>query len=351
MRSVLRRFDEIVHKEVRHMTFTVTYRGEDGSPKTETVVVADRMECLAHMKLRGVTVLGVKEGGPASNRTVCGGRGCSSKNSAGYKRARSGKREGTGGWRNAVACGFIVILATGTGIWLWMEHDRGQRFQKPEIQKKVASTNEVKPLTFHVVPEVVPATNATPVEDPKKEFRKAIAKLANEERRHLAFEEMKNRKIPLFPKTNRIFRTGVEASMARIFMTRLGDPPPPMFTTVVPLRDEANLAEILIAANPVLDTDTEAQRESKEMVSLAKKEMIDYIKKGGEPEEFLRYYHGKLQEAFDLRRESAKSFMSMAREDPSIAGEYLKLINKELANKGIRQIELNERQRKRLELE
>lgn len=139
--------------------------------------------------------------------------------------------------------------------------------------------------------------------------------------------------------------------MARIFMTRLGDPPPPMFTTMVPLRDEAHLAEILIAANPVLDTDTEAQRASKEMVVLAKKEMIDYIKKGGQPEDFLKYYHGKLQEAFDIRRESAKSLMSVARDDPSIAGEYLERINKELADKGIRQIELNEKQRKRLGLE
>ena len=48
------------------MTFTVTYRGANGAPQAEAVEATNRAECLAKMRTRGVTVLGVKEGKVAS---------------------------------------------------------------------------------------------------------------------------------------------------------------------------------------------------------------------------------------------------------------------------------------------
>ena len=213
-----------------------------------------------------------------------------------------------------------------------------------------------------LIAEVIPATNAASTvlkTEPDshdavsdlRNVRKKIAALPKQTREELAYEEMKNKPLDLTPKTNRAFKTGTEISMSRIFMTRLGDPPPPLFTTLIPPRDAAHLAEILIADNPALETDTEKQREAKEMVELAKKEMAAYIKDGGAPEGFLSYYHGKLQEAFDMRRESMMSLMKVAREEPEIAGEYLERLNKSLSEKGIREIELTEKQRKRLGME
>ena len=44
------------------MTFTVTYRGADGAPVTETVEAANRTDCLAQLKARGIAPTNVKEG-------------------------------------------------------------------------------------------------------------------------------------------------------------------------------------------------------------------------------------------------------------------------------------------------
>ena len=324
------------------MTFTVTYRGTDGAVRTEAVEAVSRGECFAQMKARGIVPMGVKEGNFVS------------------RRERRGRREGGNGSRAGVwpraprgRISYVLLIAlivlAGGGIWWWMRSPRTETLPVPEEPKKPSAL--AKEVTPAAAPEPIAETNAAPVENPLKTLRKEIAKLPLEERKRLAFEEMQNRKIPLAPKTNRIFRTGIEASMARIFMTQLGDPPPPPFTTVVPLRDEAHLAEILIAHNPILETDTEAQKASKEMVALAKKEMMEFVKNGGNPEDFLKYYHGKLKEAFEFRRESMKSLMQVSRDDPSITAEYLDRLNKELADKGIKQIELNEKQRKRLGLE
>ena len=296
------------------MTFAATYRDADGALREERLEASSRGECFAQMKARGIAPMSVKEGTPKGARKPTG---------------RTGVPPVHGGDR---------IGRTPRAVTLPEEPTRSTA-----LAKEVKPAAAPKPVP---VEEVVP-----PQENPNKALRQELAKMTKEERMDYAFKEMQNRKIPLEPKTNRIFRTGIEASMARIFMTQLGDPPPPPFTTVVPLRDEAHLAEILIAHNPVLETDTEAQKASKEMVALAKKEMMDYIKNGGNPEDFLKYYHGKLKEAFEFRRESMKSLIQVSRDDPSITAEYLDRLNKELADKGIKQIELNEKQRKRLGLE
>ena len=329
------------------MTFTATYRDADGALREERLEASSRGECFAQMKARGIAPMSVKEGTPKGARKPTGRTGVPPVHGGDRNRqdARCPCRCAVP-WILSAAC---VLLAVAGGVWWWLGRTPRAVTLPEEPTRSTALAKEVKPAA---APKPVPVEEVVPPqENPNKALRQELAKMTKEERMDYAFKEMQNRKIPLEPKTNRIFRTGIEASMARIFMTQLGDPPPPPFTTVVPLRDEAHLAEILIAHNPVLETDTEAQKASKEMVALAKKEMMDYIKNGGNPEDFLKYYHGKLKEAFEFRRESMKSLIQVSRDDPSITAEYLDRLNKELADKGIKQIELNEKQRKRLGLE
>jgi len=320
------------------MTFTVTYRGADGALRDEAVEAANRAECFAQCRARGIAPMSVKS---EKLRVKC---------------EELGERPIWGRGKALGLLGLLVVLVVlvvlGVLGWLGVPGSKEEAPREPPKRVERPETKpKMPPPASPVATNVQPVETNAPLENQNAGLRKELAQMTKAERKAYAFEEMQKQPIPLEPKSNRIFRTGIEASMARIFMTELGDAPPPFFTTAVPLRDEAHLAEILIAQNPVLETDTEAQKASKEMVALAKKEMIDYIKKGGEPADFLKYYHGKLQEAFDCRRESMKSLMTVAREDPSIAGEYLERVNKELAERGIKQINLTEKQRKRLGLE
>ena len=220
--------------------------------------------------------------------------------------------------------------------------------EKPKVKAK--PVDQPKKVAVSPKPQVAEKPEKA-VKQPEAPVKKPKSPpKSREEREKAVYKKLVETPLDLAPKTNRIFRTGIEASMARIFMTRPGDPPPPPFTTALTIRDEAHLAEILMAADPVLETDTQAQADSKEMVALAKKEMADYIKNGGDPEGFLTYYRGKLQEAFDTRRESMVSLMKIAREEPELAADFLARINANLAEKGIRTIELTDKQKERMGL-
>ena len=185
----------------------------------------------------------------------------------------------------------------------------------------------------------------------KEELRAKLKGMTPEERMDYAFKMIQERKLDLTPTTNTPFRTGLELSMARIFMTRVGDPPPPLHTTFLPIHDEAHLAEILIAKNPVLDGDSDEVKEAKATVEIVKKEMIAYIKDGGDPETFMAHYHNKLQSAFQERRDSLKEIARVAIEEPEIAQGFYDAVNKKLESKGIARIELTEKQKERLGLE
>ena len=50
------------------MTFTVTCRGADGSLREEIVEAANRAECFAQCKLRGIVPVSVKEGAQKGRR-------------------------------------------------------------------------------------------------------------------------------------------------------------------------------------------------------------------------------------------------------------------------------------------
>lgn len=223
---------------------------------------------------------------------------------------------------------------------------------------------EKQPIELKVAPKIVenepkksrPAKKNVKEEkstrpSPKEELREKLKKMSREEREEYAYKKIQERKIDLTPTTNRPFRTGIELSMARIFMTKVGDPPPPLLTTFIPIQDEAHLTEILFANNPVIEGDSEQVKEAKATVEQVKKEMIAYIKDGGDPQSFMSYYHTKLQDAFIERRDSLKEVARVAIEEPGIAQKFYQEVNKRLESKGITPIELTEKQKQRLGLE
>ena len=78
------------------MTFTVTYRGAGGALVTEAVEAANRLECFAQMRARGVTPLNVKEGNYVSRRERRGRRDGMGKNGRSEPRRGKEARAGAG---------------------------------------------------------------------------------------------------------------------------------------------------------------------------------------------------------------------------------------------------------------
>lgn len=185
------------------------------------------------------------------------------------------------------------------------------------------------------------------IEQIKAEFKK----LPDEEKLKLHFEHLQSSEIDLAPKTNMPFRTGLEKSLCRIFMTEVGDPPPPPPAAWLSIGDEAHLAQILLASNPIIDGDSDRVKEAKETVELAKEEFKKFIKDGNNPHDFLPYYYEKLNSAWNERLETAKEIKRISAEEPDIAREFYELSNARLKEKGIKPIELSSEMKKKLGLE
>lgn len=247
-------------------------------------------------------------------------------------------------WRGAVA--LLIIVALGGAAYFLVSRD-APKPTKPVEKAERKTIAEVKPA------EVVKAE--VPIEekkiDPEKAARAAKLKaMTPAERLEFLFEEAKKKPIDFsVVSTNRPFATGTEQVMSWIFTTRVGNMPPPM--PKMSIRDEAHLAEILLADNPALEGDSEKVKEAKAMVELAKKEAIEFVKNGGDVQEFLEYYRGVLAEAHMEWQASQKAVMQVIREEPDLAGDYIREVNAKLAEKGIKPVNVPPRVREELGLE
>ena len=76
---------------------------------------------------------------------------------------------------------------------------------------------------------------------------------------------------------------------------------------------------------------------------LAKKEFISFIKQGGDPYDFLPYYHGQLVQAYEESKMARKTIIDTLKSDPDIAPEFIKKVNDGLSAKGIKKIVLPQR--------
>ena len=202
------------------------------------------------------------------------------------------------------------------------------------------------------LPKEQPQAPVEEVSKVDKEKAERIAKLramTPEERMQYLFEEAAKKPIDLTPSTNRLFKTGTEQVMRWIFTTELGAMPPPL--PRIPIRDEAHMAEILMAKNPIFEGDSEKAKEAKQMVELAKKELIKYIKEGGTVYSFLEYYRGELMQAHNEWKERKKSVLQVVRDEPDLAADYIAEINNRLSQKGIRPVKLPPKLKEQLGIE
>lgn len=238
---------------------------------------------------------------------------------------------------SAVILSAVVVLGIAiVAFWDRKSDDKPAEEHKPTRTKKIIS--ETNPSEANKEPVSVPAK-----EDPKQSAKFITMKsMTPDERAALREEELAARPIDLNVPTNRIVNTATEQIMGWIFRTEVGELPPPL--PKVPDHELLHMAEILIADNPIFDTDSEMTADAKETIMLAKKELAEYIKNGGEVQEFFRYYRGILEQAYKKRQVARQSIQQILREEPDIALEYIDRVNEQLAQDGIKKITIHPKQ-------
>lgn len=139
----------------------------------------------------------------------------------------------------------------------------------------------------------------------------------------------------------RIFKSGLEQALSFIVSTVPGDMPPPM--PIVNVKDEQTLLDILIGKNVPEEGDDALALEKKANVDAAKKDLRDYIKQGGNVQDFLSYYHKKLVEMYHKNKLATREVNKLARSgaDRELVVAYCREVNKKLAEEGIKKVRLS----------
>lgn len=147
--------------------------------------------------------------------------------------------------------------------------------------------------------------------------------------------------------TNQVFTTCVEQVMSFLTMVEPGELPMPI--PHLDAEDRAELINALISKNEIKEGDSEKVAYAKESVGYLKKEMIKYIKGGGDPDDFLQYYSDQLHQANDTRDEVANMYHEIQETNPEDAERFLEKANKLLEDKGIKVVESDEESDKQQE--
>ena len=127
------------------MTFTVTYRAEDGALREEVMESASRADCMSECRRRGIAPLKLTEGRPHSARNAARARG-----------------------RWIAAISVVLLLTSGLGVlwWLWPNEEPQQEVAQQE--KKIAPPPLVKHQPKAVERSQQAETNSVPTPEPVK---------------------------------------------------------------------------------------------------------------------------------------------------------------------------------------
>ena len=225
---------------------------------------------------------------------------------------------------HGVIAGAVVVAAAVAVFFVMSGKDEKP---KAKVEKEAGRIKEVKPAA-------APTNAVEVVKDAKQIRREKLAAMTGEERRKFLLDELAKKPINLKSKVNKPYRNGTEQIMAKIFMTKPGNMPPPL--PRLPIRDELHMAEILISPLEVFEEDTQYVKEAKQAVETAKAELRKYIKEGGDVESFLDYYHKQLVQSHREWHDAQRAAMKLIKTDPDLAPAYVKQVNERLASRGIK---------------
>ena len=283
----------------------VTVRGVDGKTEVITISAETRNDVFAELKKLGKNAIRIEE-------------------SLGKKPRKAKKSVASVKGRGLVVAA-IIVLGAALVMWWIMQGEENKAEKKAGKQERVVNRNKVEKR----VPIVVKKDEGV-----KSKIDVALANIGNLEKPKIKVRELSPEEWLRI--TNRVFKTGTEQLMSIVFSTEPGDMPMP----IPPISDEdkQNIVSILISKNPINESDSEKIKFCKENVALAKKEMIEYLKEGGDPDDFLRYYFQELKSAFELRNAAVDQIRETWEGEPELGRQFLEKVNEKFANEGIKLI-------------
>lgn len=310
------------------MFFEYSYRNAAGGLVSDTIESADRASAFNMLKAKGITVVSMKEV-HAPRRTT--GTANAPKVSPSLLRGLIG--------------GGAVVAAALLAWWCIVDTRPSEKPEAKNSRPAVGSENPAAKLD-----QKATAGGKGPTMPQKEEpLAQPVANLPETATNETLVAT--NNVIAI--RTNElssVHRNATEQLLMWVFMTPLGNMPPPL--PKLPKCDEKRMWEILSSPIPVKDGDTALQAEAKQMIEAAKKELKEYLRKGGDINEFFNYYHGQLKLAHMQRQESQRSVIKACRdEDPEVARAYVEKVNKDLEEKGIRPVIIPPKFKEKLGLE
>ena len=301
--------------------FNVTFRGKEGKQDVIQIAAEDRNGVFAELAKRGISAIRVEEAsGKAKPRKP-----------APVSKSSSGVFKG-------IVAGAIVIIA-GLAALVVMRPSVQNEEHAEQAKKPKGSITEVAPSA----PSPVRTEQAEekPKPEPKElTLRQQMMGLSEDEKHEILEKKLAETPIPK-ESTNRTFRTGLEQVMGWVFTTEVGDAPPPLPN--LSNFDLVHIEEILNMTNPVRDTDSDKAADAKETVDFVKKELKKYLEKGGDPQEFLAFYHSELKQAYQERQMVQQQAMQILKEEPELVFDFLEKANEGLAAKGIKKAAIPKR--------
>lgn len=313
------------------MTFTVTYRGNDGAMATASIEAQDRSECFTRCKERGIMPMDIREG---------------------RAKSRPGTRNGPP-TRRLMAMGgaAVAILAIGIGAWVWLTSGEKPKEDPPRpapakamSPKKVSkakpatlpSTNHVSRLVRHRKPKTVPTVTAdvgTPPDLPM--FEEAPRR----------YGEINGSNI--WPRA--LFKTREENMVAGLLTAKPGSRI--VLSGFLPGEEERLLASLDIPVE-FEDIDTPEERKVKEYMVDVKADLKAAVARGEKITDIVQGLRNELNELANYRDKLRMAHSLMMKEGtPQEAETFRQEANKMLSEYGMDPIPIRSTQRARLGLD
>lgn len=230
--------------------------------------------------------------------------------------------------RKTRLCPVLGVLCLVLGVGAYFIFSSGDKPVRVAGHRAPGAIKEVKPAA---APKARPVeTNAeSKAEEPRRPLTEKEKQLAEIKEK---IKHLNPRRIP----PPNPYKTATDQVLAMLFSIEPGMRPMPF--PPLSKKERENIVGILVSKIPINEEDSERLRFQKETVNEVKKEMLKYIKEGGDPDKFIDYYQTELNRLADKRELAVSESMKIRKSDPELYHDYVTKINEKLKAEGIREI-------------